>query len=89
MVANGSFYSISTFWWGLQGKTQRCCNFCERDESIFKANKYVQLKTIKINAWDDFVTFGELWDKHQQKELGRSSIDPTCFNDKGKWLCFG
>lgn len=57
MVANGSFYSISVFWWGLQGKTQRCCSFCERDESIVKANKYVQLKTIKIKAWDDFVIF--------------------------------
>lgn len=57
MVANGSFYSISVFWWGLQGKTQRCWNFCERDESIVKANKYVQLKAIKINAWDDFVIF--------------------------------
>lgn len=90
MVANGSFYSISVFWWGLQGKTQRCCNFCERDESVVKANKYAQLKAIKINAWDDFVIlFGELWDKNGQKEVGKSSRDPPCFNDKEKWFCFG
>lgn len=27
MVADGSIYSFSIFWWGLQSKTQRCCNF--------------------------------------------------------------